>query len=261
MIPKAAKDRAPKLPPAYRLVQLDEVDSTNREARRRAAEGAEDGTLIWARHQTAGYGRQGREWASAEGNLFLSLIVRPDCPLASAAQFSFVTAVALGDAIGSVAPPLIEVTYKWPNDILLNDRKAAGILLESKGAAEQKLDWLVIGVGVNVSAYPPETRLPATSLHFEGCPPAVSAVDLLEAFARHMLSWINIWLEDGFAPVRQTWLRHAQGLHEQIEVRLPQETLQGTFTDLDADGTLLLTLPDGTVRQIAAGEVYLPGET
>jgi BirA family biotin operon repressor/biotin-[acetyl-CoA-carboxylase] ligase len=260
MIPEPDRNRDPRLPPAYRLVALEEIDSTNSEAKRLAEAGAEDGTLVWARSQTGGYGRQGRTWSSASGNLFLSLIVRPDCPLATAAQFSFIAAVALGDAFGSVAPPMIEVTYKWPNDVLLNGRKAAGILLESKGNAQQNLEWLVIGIGANITSFPTETRLPATSLHFEGCPTSVSAVDLLEAFGRHMLSWINIWLDDGFGPVRHAWLRHAQGLKEQIEVRLPSETLHGIFADLDADGTLLLQLPDGSERRIAAGDVYLPGE-
>jgi BirA family biotin operon repressor/biotin-[acetyl-CoA-carboxylase] ligase len=260
MIPAPKPDRDPRLPPAYRLVALEEIDSTSAEAKRLAEAGAEDGTLVWARNQTGGYGRQGRTWASAAGNLFLSVIVRPDCALAEAAQFSFVTAVALGDAIGSVASPQIAVNFKWPNDVLLNGRKAAGILLESKGNADQRLEWLVIGVGANVSSFPPETRLPATSLHFEGCPPTVSAVDLLEAFARHLLSWINVWLDEGFAPVREAWLRHAQGLKEEIEVRLPQETLKGVFVALDAAGALELRLADGTTRRIAAGEVYLPGE-
>jgi BirA family biotin operon repressor/biotin-[acetyl-CoA-carboxylase] ligase len=259
----AAADRASELhlPPAYRLVQLEEIDSTNSEAKRRAEQGAEDGTLIVARRQTAGYGRQGRSWASGEGNLFLSLIVRPDCSLAEAAQFSFISAIALGEAVGSVGPALIEAIYKWPNDVLLNGRKFAGILLESKAGPDQSLDWLVIGVGANVASFPPDTRLPATSLHFEGCAPSVTADDLLQAFARHLLSWINVWLDEGFAPVRQAWLRHAQGLKEQIEVRLPQETLSGTFTDLDADGALVLTLGDGSSRRITAGEVYLPGES
>ncbi|HEY9549188.1 MAG TPA: biotin--[acetyl-CoA-carboxylase] ligase [Kiloniellaceae bacterium] len=259
MTPERARERTPHLPPAYRLVALAEIDSTNAEAKRLAEAGAEDGTLVWARRQTAGYGRQGRAWSSEPGNLFISLVVRPDCSLAEAAQFSFIAAVALGEAIGSVAPPMLEVTYKWPNDVLVHGRKAAGILLESRGSAGE-LEWLVIGLGVNVASFPQDTRLPATSLHFEGCPPEVSEVDLLEAFARHMLAWINRWLDNGFAPVRQAWLRHAQGLHEEIEVRLPHETLTGVFSDLDADGTLLLRLPDGSTRRIAAGEVYLPGE-
>src|SRR3546814_4207110 len=94
---------------------------------------------------------------------------------------------------------MLEVTYKWPNDVLVHGRKAAGILLESRGSAGE-LEWLVIGLGVNVASFPQDTRLPATSLHFEGCPPEVSEVDLLEAFARHMLAWINRWLDNGFAP-------------------------------------------------------------
>lgn len=261
MTASADRERQPHLPPAYRLVALEEIDSTNAEAKRLAAEGAEDGTLVWARRQTAGYGRQGRDWASAEGNLFLSLIVRPDCPLSEAAQFSFVTAVALGDAIGSVAQPLLEIGYKWPNDVLLNNRKGAGILLESKADKAQRLEWLVIGLGVNVASFPAEnTRLPATSLHFEGCATDVTAVDLLEAFARHMLAWINAWLDEGFAPVREAWLRHAHGRGETIEVRLPRETLTGVFDDLDPNGALVLRLPDGSTRRIAAGDVYLPGE-
>ena len=243
MTATAERSREPRLPPAYRLVALEEVDSTNAEAKRRAEAGAEDGTMIWAERQTGGYGRQGRAWATAPGNLFRS-----------------VAAVAMGEAVGIVGPALIEVTYKWPNDVLLNGRKAAGILLESKAAADQSLEWLVIGLGANVSSFPADTRLAATSLHFEGCATSVTAVDLLEAFARHLLSWINIWLEDGFGPVREAWLRHAQGLREQIEVRLPKETLSGSFTDLDEDGSLILTLADGTTRKISAGDVYLPGE-
>jgi len=259
MMAKAGRPSELRLPPAYRLVELEETDSTNSEAKRLAGQGAEDGTLVWARRQTAGYGRQGRAWSSAEGNLFVSLIVRPDCSLARAAQFSFITAVALGEAVGSVGPALIEVTYKWPNDVLLNNRKFAGILLESKAGPDQSLEWLVVGVGANVSSFPTEARWPATSLHFEGCPPSVAATDLLQAFARHMLNWVNVWLDDGFEPVRQAWLRHAQGLKQEIEVRLPKETLKGNLTDLDETGALILTLADGSRRKIAAGEVFLPG--
>ncbi len=258
MIPEPSKDRAPKLPPAYRLVQLDEVDSTNSEAKKRAAEGAEDGTLIWARRQTGAYGRQGRPWSGGGDDLFFSLITRPDCGLAEAAQLSFISAVALGDAVGSVAPPLIEVTYKWPNDVLFNGRKGAGILLESKSDDAGGLEWLVIGIGANIASFPTEARFPATSLHFEGCPGSVGAVDLLEAFSRHFLSRVNSWLEEGFAPGRQAWLHHAHGLSEEIEVRLPRETLTGRFEGLDQEGALRLALPDGSERSIAAGEVYFP---
>lgn len=246
----------PKLPPAYRLVARETVTSTNDEARALAEAGAEDGTLVWAREQSDGRGRQGRVWASPPGNLYISLILRPDCALAEAAQLGFIAALAVGDAIGSVGPPLLELTYKWPNDVLLNGRKCAGILLESKTTPEGALDLIILGIGVNVASYPEDTDFPATSLRFEGTPPDVSEVDLLEAFSRHFLTRVNGWLDDGFARVRRAWLNHAHKLGEEIEVRLPKETLTGTFKDLDASGVLILELPGGEVRRISAGDVY-----
>ena len=250
----AAND--PTLPPAYRLIALESVDSTNEEAKRRAREGAEDGTLIWALEQTAGKGRSGRTWTSPQGNLYLSMVLRPDCSPAEAAQLSFVAAIGLGDAVGSVAPPMVEVRYKWPNDVLFNDRKGAGILLESQIAADGGLDWLVLGCGVNIRSYPDGGEPAATSLHFEGAPARLDSVVVLEAFGRHFLSWVNRWLEDGFEPIRKRWLTHAKGIGEAIEVRLPKETLHGRFADLDDGGALLLELESGERRRIAAGEVY-----
>jgi BirA family transcriptional regulator, biotin operon repressor / biotin---[acetyl-CoA-carboxylase] ligase len=256
----AAPDRGAevKLPPAYRLISLDSVDSTNDEAIRLAEAGAEDGTLVWAREQTKGRGRMGREFVSPRGNLYLSLVLRPDCDIAAAAQLSFVAALAVGDGIGSVVPAMLEITYKWPNDVLLNERKVSGILLESKTAPGGGIDWLVLGVGINVASYPEDTEFPATSLHFEGTPRSVTEVEVLQAFSRHLLTWINRWLDDGFAPVRQKWLSHAHGKGEIIEVRLPKETLSGTFADMDKDGVLLLDVPGAGQRRIAAGDVFFP---
>ena len=248
----------PRLPPAYRLVARDSVGSTNDEARRLAAEGAEDGTLVWAREQSGGRGRRGRGWASPRGNLYLSLVLRPQCSLAEAAQLGFVAALGVGDAIGSVAPPLIEVTYKWPNDVLVNGRKAAGILLESQGAAGAACDWLVLGLGVNLTSYPEDSEFPATSLRFEGCPPAVTEVALLEAFGKHFMTWVNRWLEEGFAPIRKAWRNHAHGLGEETRVRLAREELSGVLKDLDETGALVLGQAGGGERRVTAGEVYFP---
>ena len=253
--PGAAQAAEPKLPPAYKLVALEKVSSTNDEALRLAEAGAEDGTLVWAREQTGGRGRQGRVWSSPPGNLYLSLVLRPDCAPAEAAQLGFVAGLALGEAIGSTVPPLIEVTYKWPNDLLLNGRKAAGILLESRSNPDGTLDCLILGLGANLEHFPEDTGFPATSLHFEGAT-EVGVVALLEAFGRYFMSWANRWLDEGFAPVRRAWLHHAHGLGEEIEVRLPSETLKGTFKDLDERGVLLLDLPDGSRREISAGDVY-----
>lgn len=248
----------PRLPPAYRLVALETCESTNSEAMRRAEAGAEDGTLVWARRQTKGRGRRGRAWQDLPGNLYFSLVLRPECTPQEAAQLGFVAALALGDAIGSVAPPMIEVHFKWPNDVLLNGRKGAGILLESK-IVDGALDWLVLGVGVNVAAHPRDLEPPATSLRFEGAPAELTAARLLEAFAPHFMSRVDRWLEDGFAPIRRGWMNHAYGLDQQIGVNLASERFEGRFKDLDETGALIVELPGGGTRRVAAGDVYLMG--
>ncbi len=256
---------APRLPPAYRLVALDEVGSTNDEARALAEDGAEDGTLVWAQSQRAGRGRRGRSWHSPPGNLYLSLVLRPDRAPAEAAQLSFVAALGAAAAIGAVAPPLTEIAYKWPNDILVNDRKVAGILLESSITGGSRLDWLVLGMGMNLAAAPTETDFPATSLRDEGCG-AIAPALMLERFSRHLLAWINRWLDDGFAPVRAAWLRDAKGIGEPISVALGEETVVGRFVEIDETGALVLEDAAGARRLITAGDVYFenarnaPGE-
>lgn len=246
---------SPRLPPAYRLIVLDEVDSTNDEAKRLAEEGAEDGTLVWAKSQRQGRGRRGNDWESPPGNLYFSLVLRPECAPLVAAQLSFVAGLGLSNALGTVLPALSEISFKWPNDVLLNDRKVAGILLESATTGRDRLDWLVLGVGVNVTSAPEGTTFPATSLRAEGCGP-VSAAEILEAFGRHFLSWVNRWLDDGFAPLREVWLREAKGVGEAVTVNLASESFDGIFADLDADGALLVDLADGSRRKVTAGEIY-----
>ncbi|MHA1600230.1 MAG: biotin--[acetyl-CoA-carboxylase] ligase [Alphaproteobacteria bacterium] len=243
------------LPPAYRLIAMDSVGSSNDEARTLADAGAEEGTLVWVLEQTKGRGRHGRTWDSPRGNLYLSLILRPECALAEAAQLGFVAALAIGDAIGAVAPPMLEVTYKWPNDVLVHGRKVSGLLLESKVTSDGALEWLILGAGVNVQNHPDDARFPATNLIFESVGPEVNEAVVLEAFARHFLTWVNRWTEDGFEPIRRNWLSHAHGLGEEIEVRLAKETLRGTFRELDETGALILELPDTSRRVITAGDV------
>lgn len=226
------------------------------EARRLAERGAEDGTLVWALEQTGGRGRLGAGWTSQRGNFYASLVVRPECSLAQAAQFGFLVALAIGGAIGSLAPPLTEVTYKWPNDVLVNGKKAAGILLESRTTPDGRLEHLIVGTGINLLSHPVDTRYPATDLAAEECGVIEPSV-FLEAYARYLLNWVNRWLEQGFDPVRRAWLDHAAGLGDRIQVRLPSETLFGRFSGLGPEGTLLLDTGVGAPRSISAGEVFL----
>lgn len=251
-----ATAEALRLPPAYRLVARDAVGSTNDEARALARAGAVDGTLVWAREQASGRGRQGREWSSPPGNLYMSLVLRPDCPPREAVQLAFVAALGAAGMIGPRARPAAPLRFKWPNDILLGSRKVAGILIEAEGQGD-RLDFMILGLGVNLISHPDNARIPATDLLAE-TGETLAPETALEGFARHFMDWTSRWHEGGFAPIREAWLAHAAGLGGAVEVRLPNETLSGTFADLDANGALLLDTAAGR-RTIAAGDVHLPG--
>lgn len=252
--------RAPVLPPGWRLVCCETVASTNDEAKRFARAGAPQRTVVWALEQTAGRGRRGRRWASPRGNLYASLVLRPDCSPESAARLGFAAALAIGDALTRLVPGLAGLACKWPNDVLLGGRKIAGILLESEigRAAEvgggDKLAFVVVGIGINLAAAPDDAEFPATSLGAEGCAVPDPAATL-EALIHCFDVWERRWREEGFAPLRDAWLARAAALGQPIEVRLEGRTLHGRFADLDQHGALVLESPDGP-RLISAGDVF-----
>ncbi len=246
-----------RLAPFFDLIALDTVTSTNDEAMVLAAEGAAAGTLVWARTQTKGRGRRGRSWSSPEGNLYLSLILRPGRDATGAAELAFLAAIAIGEGIAPLIPASVAVGYKWPNDVLLNRRKVAGVLLETSLGPKGRLDWLVIGVGVNIAGFPGGTDTPATSLVAEGAE-GLDATRVLEGFCRSFLSWYERWQDDGFAVVRARWLARATGIGETIEVRLDGETLSGIFAGLDGAGALILRRTGEADRRISAGDVFFP---
>jgi BirA family biotin operon repressor/biotin-[acetyl-CoA-carboxylase] ligase len=245
---------APSLPPPFRLVAYETIGSTNDEAKRLAHENAADGLVVWALQQNAGRGRRGRAWVSPPGNLYISLLLRPRCRAAVAAQLGFVAALGLGEALAALIPAKVELRYKWPNDLLANSRKLAGILLETEMTAGDGPEFVVIGVGANLVSSPRDTLYPATSLAEEGCD-AIAPETVLTGFIERFAEWVEIWREDGFAPVRAAWLSRAKGLGEAIQVRFERDTLDGRFLDLDDDGALMLEMPGGN-RRIAAGEIF-----
>lgn len=244
----------PRWPEGYVLHERDEVASTNDEACRLAIAGAPDGAVVWARRQTAGRGRRGRRWISPAGNLYFSVVMRPEVDAATGAQLSFVAAVAVGDGIAALLPERARVTQKWPNDVLVGDAKISGILLESSGGAGHSVDWIVVGCGVNVAHAPEPDGRAATSLRREGAADP-EARDVLVLVLERLRHWRAVWTQKGFAPVREAWLARAHGLGAAMTARLPGRELHGRFAGMDAGGALLLDLPGGR-RQITAGEVY-----
>ncbi len=248
-----------ELPAFYHLIALDGVASTNDEALDLAARGAGEGTVVTARRQSAGRGRRGRKWQSDEGNLFLSLILRPRGGPRAASAMGFAGALAIADAIAELMGGVARarqtgrdagIALKWPNDVLIGGRKASGLLIE-RGAG----DALVLGVGINLVCHPAHTRYPATDLSAEGAfdvPPPVA----LGAFCAAFLRWYHCWQDDGFGPLREAWLARAKGIGEGISVEIEGRRFDGIFRTIDESGALCLDLGPAGMKKVTAGDVY-----
>lgn len=236
---------------------LAEVDSTNSEAAR-LAPALSQPTWIFAHRQTAARGRRGRGWAMPAGNFAATLVMRPGGAPAEAAQRSFIAALALADALAVVAGPGVTITLKWPNDVLLNGGKIAGILLESAGQGAA-VGHLAIGIGVNLAEAPPAAMLepgahPPVSLMGETglrIPPEEFLDPLANAFDR----WERQFRTYGFGPIRSAWLARAARIGQPITARTVTETFEGTFETIAEDGALMLMTSQGR-RTIPAADVY-----
>ncbi|CUH80326.1 biotin--[acetyl-CoA-carboxylase] ligase [Tropicibacter naphthalenivorans] len=239
-------------PDGYAKRVLPEVDSTNAEAARIAPDLAGPEWILGLR-QTAGRGRRGRAWVNPEGNFTATLVMRPlEAPDVIALR-SFVASLALYDAFAQVTGTDAGLSLKWPNDVLLNGGKVAGILLEGSPG------YLAIGIGVNLIAAPDASQVEAG---------AVSPVSLLaetgvrltpEAFltalAQAYAKWERTFTTFGFAPVREAWLSRAARLGETITARTTQQETVGVFETVDAEGNLVLKTPKARVA-IAAADVF-----
>lgn len=250
---------APTLPAGWRLDARVTVGSTNEEAKRLAMAGAPEFTAVWALEQTSGRGRRGRLWSSPRGNLYLSIVLRPEVAPAVAAQTGFIAAVALAETLREVLPPGAEVVLKWPNDVLVGRSKVSGILPEVVATGEAgRVEALVLGLGVNVARHPEDTAWPAIDLASAGARVGLEA--LLERLAAALDRWIRLWRREGFAPVRERWRSLSLPRGEPVELRLEGRVLTGRFLDIDSEGALLLGSADGSAQQrIRAGEVFFPG--
>jgi BirA family biotin operon repressor/biotin-[acetyl-CoA-carboxylase] ligase len=233
------------------LIACETVGSTNSEALARARAGERGPLWITARTQTAGRGRRGRTWVSEPGNLYATLLLTDPAPPERAAQLSFVAALATHDAIAACAPAFAaRLAFKWPNDVLLDGAKLAGILIEAEGTRPL---MVAVGIGVNCRHHPAATEFPATDLAAAGA--AVAVEELFGALSHAMLDRLRQWAE-GFAGIRTAWLARAGGLGGALTARLGTRELTGRFEALDEAGRLLLRLPDGLLETIAAGEVF-----
>lgn len=234
-----------------RLARYDAIGSTNAEALVRARQGERGPLWIVAGTQTSGRGRHGRPWISQRGNLFASLLLTEPAPAPRAPELAFVAAVAVYDAVAEAVPALQQqLMLKWPNDLLCDGAKLAGILIEGEGTA------FAVGVGVNCRHHPAEAAYPATDLFAHGA--QVSPDDLISMLSKTMLDRLQQWQRGtGFAEIRRDWLARAQSHGGAISVRLGEREINGRYEGIDDTGRLLLRRHDGGLETVSAGDVVM----
>lgn len=243
------------MPPGFHLVARKTVTSTMDEARQLAEQGAGDKTLVWALEQRGGRGRRGRVWVSPPGNVYSSLLLRPrKLRPTQGTELSFLTALAVAETVAGFLTAPRDVACKWPNDILIDDAKCAGILLESLSGPDGAIRWIVVGAGINVASAPAGTEYPATSLASSGAHADVATV--LAAYIDRFAVWLARWEAEGFAPLRTAWLGWVKGRGRPIRVRLDDRVMEGIFESIDESGALVLVKADGTPERILAGDVF-----
>lgn len=236
------------------LALFETLDSTSSEAKRRAEAGARGPLWIVALEQTSGYGRRGAHWRHAAGDFAGTFLFEPKASTETLGQISFIAALAVAEALEASAPQ-IPLALKWPNDVLADGGKIAGLLLELLSAPGRAESLIALGVGVNIVSKPEIADYPAARLvdfleNAPAPPPAEFAVRLDAAIQR----WLERWRKEGFAPVRAAWLERAFRLGQTIRVRLADGDAEGVFADLDSQGALVLDCEEGR-RLVTAGAI------
>lgn len=236
---------------------FDEIDSTIVEARRRAERGEIGPVWLIAKRQTAGRGRRGRVWVSTDGNLFTTHLFVTHQPPVQIALLGFAAGVAIAETVDEIIGAG-GATLKWPNDVLIDGAKAAGIMLDS-GSLGPAGTWCALAFGVNLAVAPDNLDQRTTSLRAI-LPPDALAPEPISFLARvrpKLEAWAARTERDGFEPLRHAWLARAHGLGQVARVVQGEQTLEGRIAGLSPRGELELDTDQGP-RLIAAGDVFLP---
>ena len=223
------------------------VDSTSEALKRRLAAGERAEVALLAGEQTAGRGRLGRRWESPAGNFHLSMLLRPG-RIRAPGQWSLLAWVVLAEAVAAHLPEPSKLRLKWPNDLLLDGGKLAGILLET---GDENGPWLLIGCGVNLVRAPLGLDRPVASLGAAAPAPHVLAQGVLDSLA----TWRERYTGEGFEPVRSAWLERGPALDERVSAAFNGRIIEGAFAGLASNGGMRLDTPSGP-RTIVTGELF-----
>jgi BirA family biotin operon repressor/biotin-[acetyl-CoA-carboxylase] ligase len=237
------------------IVIFKQTDSTNQQAKLMAVQEAPEGTIVAAESQTRGRGRRGRTWMSPAGQgICLSIILRPPLPPAQAPQITLMAAVAVARTLENEG---IRANIKWPNDILVEDRKIAGILTEISTEMDQ-VDWVIVGLGLNVNTpankMPSRIRGQATSMQIQKGHP-ISRTELLCDLLQNFETCYEQLKTEGFGPVMKQWRSMSDIIGRQVYVDVMGTRHRGTVAEVDDDGVLILQDAKGRTRRIFSGDV------
>lgn len=245
-------------PWAHQIIWLDSIDSTNTYAKQLARNGAPEGTVVIADHQTSGRGRMGRSFTSPAGmGIYMSIILRPECMPEELMHLTCAAAVAAGDAIVNIGCQMPSI--KWTNDLVLCRRKLGGILTElSVDPSTRKVEWAIIGIGINCcqeeADFPEEIRPIAISLH-------ISPAKRLQLIAQIILTFHRMrpYLFAEKDGIMEAFRHRCITIGQDISVLRGEEVRHGKAVDVDNDGGLVVVFPDGHQETVTSGEVSIRG--
>jgi BirA family biotin operon repressor/biotin-[acetyl-CoA-carboxylase] ligase len=242
----------------HSLYYHNETRSTNDDAYSLGLDGCPEGTMVIADHQIAGKGRLQRSWHSPPGlNIYTSVILRPQIEPFRTTGIPIMAGVAVAEILSLYCPGRIEL--KWPNDVIIKNKKVCGILSEAK-MNEGKVDFIVLGMGINVNIqydqFSEDIRDIATSLAIESGK-KIDRLELIIHLYENLEKWYKQQLQKGFGPVKNKWLELTSMIGQMIEVKFGSETIEGKAVGLDDDGALILLSKDHREIKVSAGDATI----
>jgi BirA family biotin operon repressor/biotin-[acetyl-CoA-carboxylase] ligase len=241
------------------VISYRKVDSTNVIAYELAEKGMKEGTVILADEQSKGKGRHGRHWSSpSKGGIYMSCVIRPSIAPNEISRVTLLAAIAVAQAIRDITS--LEVTIKWPNDIMMDGRKLCGILTEMK-AEQDRVDFVVMGIGINVNTAQKQLPKGAASireeLHRRGGKAVLSRVDVTKRVLERLEEYYNLMKSDGFGPIIDIWKDLSSMIGSRVKVMLPGKTFEGLAHDIDPDGALVVRSESGVLEKVSSGDVVM----
>lgn len=218
--------------------------------------GEPEGHVVQALVQNAGYGRHGRTWISEEGNLSMSLLLRPDCHIQEVSQLSLVASLAVANAVRGIIENPDLVRLKWPNDVQIGNDKCAGILLETEMMQSGSVEWLAMGIGMNVKSAPDGLGVAIQNFTVT----QIVLNDFRDLVLNKFSGLYELWLRDGLSEIKKEWMALAHGKNAPVEVKIGVQLENGYFHDLDEGGNMVIRDSDYRMRTISAGEVHFPDQ-